>query len=52
MSIWLNTRQVIAILDSFAGNRVTLHYTNPVRPLIFQPETGPYYALAMPMAPP
>ncbi len=51
-TIWLHARQVIDILESFEGNKVSLHYTDTRRPLIFAPETGPYYSIVMPMVPP
>jgi len=50
--IWLHTKQVASILDSFQGNKVNLHYTAANKPLIFSPEAGAHYALVMPMVAP
>jgi DNA polymerase III subunit beta len=47
--IWLHARQVAGILDTFEGNKVTLHYSGERRPLIFAPEVGAYYTVLMPM---
>ena len=51
-SLWLHARQVAGILNSFNGARVNLHYTSDLRPLIFSPDSGAYYAILMPMVAP
>jgi DNA polymerase-3 subunit beta len=51
-TIWLHARQVAGILESFDGALVSLHYTSELRPLIFSPDTGSYYAILMPMVAP
>lgn len=50
--VWLNTKQIAVMLDTFAGNKVTLWYTSAMHPLIAQPEAGAHYSLVMPMVPP
>lgn len=50
--VWVNTRQMALLLETFVGNKITFRYESTRRPLIAEPETGPYYALAMPMIPP